>query len=361
MSKKSETINHPTELSLDAIKVIKNFNSRTNLGDIDDLQGSIKATGILQPLLVRPGKKDGEYELISGERRLTVAKALKLKVVPVLVRTDLGEEIDAKAANAAENISRNSLDAIDEANALKGLIDGGMTPNKAGGITGCSGQKVRQCLKLLEAPKAVLAKVRAGELSKSAAITLASLDEDIQKKVLPTLTLESTERQVKETANQIARDEAAAAGDADGEKKTSKSGGKKNLPSSQEEGTLAAWHTKSEARNKMEDLVEAIEQAKVNEEAHDVQLGALAALLWFAGELEDVTTEGRAFKAAYKRVYAGMEWESSEDAEETEEAEEKPSKKAAKKAAKAAAAGEPEGDNEAEEVEAEESDEDDEA
>jgi len=361
MSKKSETITHPTELSLDAIKVIKNFNSRTSLGDIDDLQGSIKATGILQPLLVRPGKKDGEYELISGERRLTVAKALKLKVVPVLVRTDLGEEIDAKAANAAENISRNSLDAIDEANALKGLIDGGMTPNKAGGITGCSGQKVRQCLKLLEAPKAVLAKVRAGELSKSAAITLASLDDDIQKKVLPTLTVDSTERQVKELANQIAREEAAAAGDADGEKKTSKSGGKKNLPSSQEEGTLAAWHTKSEARNKMEDLVEAIEQAKVNEEAHDVQLGALAALLWFAGELEDVTTEGRAFKAAYKRVYEGMEWESTEDGEEEAEVE-KPSKKAAKKAAKAAAAEEPEGDNEAEEVEAEEEgDEDDEA
>jgi ParB/RepB/Spo0J family partition protein len=346
MGKKTEKIVAalPSEVSVESIKIMKNFNSRTVIGDIEDLSSSIKATGILCPLLVRPGKKEGEYELISGERRLTVAKALKLKTVPVLVRTDLNEDVDAKAANAAENIARNSLDAIDEASALKGLIDSGMTPNKAGSVTGCSGQKVRQCLKLLEAPKKVLDAVRNGELSKSAAITVASLDADIQKKVLPTLTVDSTERQVKELANQIAREEAAEAGD-EGAKKTSKSGGKKNLPSSQEEGTLAAWHTKGEARNEMENLVEQIEQAKAQEEPHDFLLGALAGLLWFAGELEEIKSEGKAFTKAYKRVYDSMEWE-SEEADEAEEpaAEDKPAKKSK---AKAAAAETAEADDEA--------------
>src|SRR5689334_25080822 len=84
-------------------------------GDQAELAGSIRATGIHQPLIVRP-VEEGGYQLVAGSRRLAAARAVGLGTVPVIVREYTDEEAEQVAL--VENLQRSTLRFDDEAHAL---------------------------------------------------------------------------------------------------------------------------------------------------------------------------------------------------------------------------------------------------
>ena len=88
--------------------------------DLDDLTASIKEKGVLQPLIVRP-RDGGQYEIVAGERRWRAAQAAQLHEVPVLIR----EYSDVEMLEVAiiENIQRSDLNALEEAQSYKQLMD----------------------------------------------------------------------------------------------------------------------------------------------------------------------------------------------------------------------------------------------
>lgn len=340
MTKKSkEAVAHPATLALDSIKEIKGFNPRSDLGDLELLIASIKATGILQPLLVRPAKKGDGYELISGHRRLAAANKAKVKEVPVLVREDLSDDADALAAAVAENSDgddgiRQGLNPIDEAGALKKLLDGGMSPAKVGHIVGRSGQHVRRTVTLLEAPKDVQKSVSDGTMSKSAAIAVADLDAPMRKKVMAQIDGQTSEKEVKRIANQIAKEEGSTA---KGETKGKKSAGGS-------EG-FATWKSKTDVRSKMEELIRDI--AATESEGGDATVNkvALSTLFWLTEAVEDIDIESKEFTKAFKNASKAIEWETVEEAGEVAEVEVQTPKKKNGKGKKKSKAKSDEGDD----------------
>ena len=142
------------ELSVDAIDA----NPRQPRHDFDEdemegLAASVRQLGILQPLLVRPGRS-GRYELIAGERRLRAARAAGLGVVPVVVvETD---ERGSLERALVENIHRSDLNPIEEAAAYRQLIDdGGLTQEALGERLGRNRVTITNALRLLDLPTPV--------------------------------------------------------------------------------------------------------------------------------------------------------------------------------------------------------------
>jgi ParB family chromosome partitioning protein len=130
-----------------------------------ELVDSIKARGILQPLLARrhPGQA-GRYQIIAGERRWRAAQQAGLHEVPVLVR-DL-EDRDAMAASLVENLQRQDLNPIEEAEGYKRLMDEfGLTQEQLGTAVGKSRSHVANIIRLLQLPPSVRADVQAGKLT----------------------------------------------------------------------------------------------------------------------------------------------------------------------------------------------------
>jgi ParB family chromosome partitioning protein len=136
--------------------------------DFDDegllaLSESIKARGILQPIVVRP-LAGGEYELIAGERRLRAAKIAGLALVPAIVRaTDESERLELALI---ENMAREDLNAVEEARACATLVeDLGLTKEEVARRVGRSRVAVTNLIRMLELPDEALAMVESGELS----------------------------------------------------------------------------------------------------------------------------------------------------------------------------------------------------
>src|SRR4051812_14713342 len=127
------------------------------------LAESIKARGILQPLVVRP-LAGGRYELIAGERRLRAAKIAGLERVPAVVReTEEGERLELALI---ENMARQDLNAVEEARACATLVeDLGLTKEEVGRRVGRSRVAVSNLVRMLELPDDVLVMIESGELS----------------------------------------------------------------------------------------------------------------------------------------------------------------------------------------------------
>jgi ParB family chromosome partitioning protein len=127
------------------------------------LAESIKARGILQPVVVRP-LPGGEYELIAGERRLRAAKIARLESVPAIVRaTDESERLELALI---ENMAREDLNAVEEARACATLVeDLGLTKEEVARRVGRSRVAVSNLIRMLELPDEALAMVESGELS----------------------------------------------------------------------------------------------------------------------------------------------------------------------------------------------------
>ena len=130
---------------------------------MDDLVASVRAHGVLQPILVRPVDGD-RYEIIAGERRWRAAQAAGLHEMPAVVRP-----LDDRAAfeiALIENIQRSDLNAIEEARGYKRLIeDFGHTQQVLSSIVGKSRSHVTNLMRLLDLPEAVQSMVETGALA----------------------------------------------------------------------------------------------------------------------------------------------------------------------------------------------------
>lgn len=141
---------------------------------LQELADSIRARGILQPLLARPHpQQPGRYQIIAGERRWRAAQAAGLHEVPALVRGLA--DADAMAAALVENLQRQDLNPIEEAEGYRRLIDEfAMTQEALGEAVGKSRSHVANTLRLLNLPPRVLGEVRNGALSAGHARALLS-------------------------------------------------------------------------------------------------------------------------------------------------------------------------------------------
>jgi len=143
-----------TDLPVTALRPGR-YQPRTQMNPeaIADLADSIKAQGVIQPILVRP-VQDGQFEIIAGERRWRAAKLAGLEVVPTLVR-DVRDDL-ALAMALIENIQREDLNPIEEAQGIQRLIaEFGMTHEAAAAAVGRSCTGVTNLLRLLSLPKPV--------------------------------------------------------------------------------------------------------------------------------------------------------------------------------------------------------------
>jgi ParB family chromosome partitioning protein len=139
-----------------------------------DLAASIRSQGLMQPLLVRPLGRD-QYELIAGERRWRAAQLAGLAEVPVLVR-DVPDNA-ALAMALIENIQREDLNPIEEANGMQRLIEEfRMTHEQAADAVGRSRSATTNLLRLLKLAKPVQAMLMQGTLEMGHARALLALD-----------------------------------------------------------------------------------------------------------------------------------------------------------------------------------------
>jgi ParB family chromosome partitioning protein len=127
------------------------------------LAASIEASGVVQPLLVRP-LADGSYELVAGERRWRAAQQAGLEKVPAVVR-DQAEPERLQAA-LIENMVREDLNPVEEAKACAALVDDlGLTKEELARRVGRSRPAVSNLIRLLELPDEALDMLQSGELS----------------------------------------------------------------------------------------------------------------------------------------------------------------------------------------------------
>ncbi len=160
------------------------YQPRTHMdeGALYELAESIKAQGIMQPILVRKlaqGPNAGKFEIIAGERRFRAAKLAGLDRVPVLVR-DVPDEAAAAMA-LIENMQREDLNPLEEAHGLQRLIkEFGLTHEQAAQAVGRSRSAASNLLRLLNLTEPVQTMLMAGDLDMGHARALLALERATQ-------------------------------------------------------------------------------------------------------------------------------------------------------------------------------------
>ena len=169
-------------------------------GALDELAESIRQHGILQPLSVR--RRDNVYELISGERRLRAAQLAGVTDIPcILMRMD---DLESGMAALVENLQRQDLDFIEEAQGIRNLLDRfDMSQEQAARLLGKSQSSVANKLRLLRHTPAVLEALREAGLTERHARALLRLPDEasvlaaIQEIVRLNMSVARTERYVE--------------------------------------------------------------------------------------------------------------------------------------------------------------------
>ena len=141
-----------------------------------ELADSIAKHGVIQPLLVRP-MPDGSYQLVAGERRWRASRMAGLTEVPVVIK-ELSDD-EAMALALIENLQREDLNAIEEAQGIKALMDTlSLTQDEAAERVGKSRPAVANALRLLKLPDSVIALVSDGKLSPGHARALLGFKDE---------------------------------------------------------------------------------------------------------------------------------------------------------------------------------------
>jgi ParB family chromosome partitioning protein len=144
---------------------------------LDELAASIKAQGLIQPVVVREIGRNS-YELIAGERRWRAAQRAQLAEIPALIKKVAEEAVPAMAL--IENIQRQDLTPLEEADALKRLIDDfDLTHQQAADAVGRSRASVSNMLRLTEMPESIKRLLDDGKLEMGHARCLLTLEESI--------------------------------------------------------------------------------------------------------------------------------------------------------------------------------------
>jgi len=156
--------------------------SRTESARIEELAQSIKANGVIQPILVRP--KGGGYQIIAGERRWHAAQRAGLLKVPVTVR-EVPDGDDRKLLEWAliENLQREDLNVLEEAAAYKRLAEEfGLTQDAIAAAVGKDRSSVANILRLLKLPQEVREEVLGGRLSMGQARAILALESEQEQR-----------------------------------------------------------------------------------------------------------------------------------------------------------------------------------
>jgi ParB family chromosome partitioning protein len=141
---------------------------------IEDLAASIRAQGIVQPLIVK-AEPDGSYSIVAGERRWRAARRAGLEVVPVVVR-DVADDRELLELALVENLQRSDLNAVEEGEAYYLLQEKfGLSQEEVANRVGKGRTTVTNALRLLRLPEEVREMVREGRLSAGQARPLLSL------------------------------------------------------------------------------------------------------------------------------------------------------------------------------------------
>jgi ParB family chromosome partitioning protein len=149
---------------------------------IDELAESVRAQGLVQPVVVRP-VPDGGYELIVGERRWRAARVAGLATVPALVRET--DDRDSLLLALVENVAREDLSPIDEARAYAGLMDEfGLSLGEVAEHVGRSKPTISNRVRLLELPDDLLGLLERGQLSEGHARAVLSVPDNDDRRRL---------------------------------------------------------------------------------------------------------------------------------------------------------------------------------
>jgi ParB family chromosome partitioning protein len=176
-------VGSPTSLNVSQMQAGK-YQPRTRMdeGALAELAASIKAQGLMQPILVRPIGHDSSgirYEIIAGERRYRASQMAGLEEVPVLVK-DVDDQ-SAAAMALIENIQREDLNPLEEAQGIHRLIaDFSFTHEQAASAVGRSRSAVSNLLRLLNLAKPVQTMLMAGDIDMGHARALLSTDAATQ-------------------------------------------------------------------------------------------------------------------------------------------------------------------------------------
>ncbi len=149
---------------------------------LEELANSIRANGVVQPVVVRPGT-DGRYLLILGERRCRASKLAGKTTIAAIVRQVSDQQ--AAEMTVVENLQRQDLNCIEQAAAFSKLSrDFGLTQEQIGQRVGVSRESVSNYMRLLKLPAAVLQHLQEGRLGFSEArVLLQLLDPDLITKI----------------------------------------------------------------------------------------------------------------------------------------------------------------------------------
>jgi ParB family chromosome partitioning protein len=144
-----------------------------------ELAESFKSQGVLQPVIVK--KKDNGYILIAGERRFRAARLAELPDIPAIVLEEKDEATMLQMA-LVENIQREDLNAMEEAEAFRKLVEeAGLTQNQLAAKVGKSRAAVANTMRLLTLPEPIKEMIRSGKLSEGHARAILALDDDVSR------------------------------------------------------------------------------------------------------------------------------------------------------------------------------------
>ena len=177
--------------------------------ELQELQLSLQASGLLQPIAVRP-RKDGKFELIAGERRFRAATRLGWSTIPAIVKDVSDEQLLSLAL--VENLQREDLNPIEEAEGYRQLInDFGLAHQQVAQAVGKDRSTITNALRLLALPEDVQRLVRDGSLTLGHARALLGvppgtpLTELAQKVIAQRLSVREVERLVQEAKPAVKR------------------------------------------------------------------------------------------------------------------------------------------------------------
>jgi ParB family chromosome partitioning protein len=158
---------------------------------LEELAESIRANGIVQPIVVRPSSSS-RYTLILGERRCRAAKLAGESTIPAIVRQVSNEQ--AAEMTVVENLQRQDLNCLEQAHAFARLSrEFGLTQEQIGQKTGCSRESVSNYMRLLKLPPEVQEFLAAGKLGFSEARVLLQL---VNPETIPHFAKEAVEKQL---------------------------------------------------------------------------------------------------------------------------------------------------------------------
>ena len=167
---------------------------------LNELTNSIKERGIIQPLIVRKSvDQDKMFELIAGERRWQAAQAAGMHEVPVLIID--ADHLKSLELAIIENVQRRDLNAIEEAESYKNLIDNfGYDQDQVSQFIGKSRSHVSNTLRLLSLPEKLVEMIRSEKISQGHAKILIGLDNSLllaEKIIKKKLSVRQTENLVR--------------------------------------------------------------------------------------------------------------------------------------------------------------------